>query len=689
MSKFLDSLRDRQVFIDSDPEYENLIANAPQDKLKLCAICGKLFIKQGRGVYCSRQHYVLCINCGKRINITQSHFYATAPKTCSKQCADIVGVQTYKNNCLEKYGVTNPMLISDQVKNMISKRNPDFDFSLKEEKQIRKCEVCGREFEFDYKKPRRCCSGECSTKLHRAGMQPITKVCEYCGKEFTTIYNRAKYCEGPHYKKCEVCGKEFIIDLLDNVPNTCSDKCADILRRRTCMDRYGVEIGSQSQQAREKLSIAGRLNNPKKPKVEVIKPPIIKNCRICNLPFTLESNAQHICTRQHYRNCDVCGKQYEFNAPWTQLCCSIECTQSKRVSTQKNAQGADGLPLDSSWEKIVYDFWRFLNLKVERNIPIQYEYEGKVHTTFIDFKVDDMLFEVKGNHLLDGNFDYGGVPIAVKLDIYRKHHVIIITEEGAAHIFGHKNSKESNGLKYLNICPNPLIGIDFTLFKDVPRFPYADDRPKCFYDVQVNGRLSSHDAFYDKNIRWNIIKNRIQQVGGFIDAKEVLNGLNVTRIAKQPSWFSKTFAKYIITQYCTSDVIVDPFAGWGARCDASVELNKLYIGCDLNQQLVDWHQQHNRNIVHDDANNFKYDGECSVFICPPYQDVEVYFKGQNCKFTQCDWLSTVMKNIPNAKEYVMVCKIVDPGWEKYIVEVKENKSHFGTNKEYVIVVNNL
>lgn len=34
----------------------------------------------------------------------------------------------------------------------------------------------------------------------------------------------------------------------------------------------------------------------------------------------------------------------------------------------------------------------------------------------------------------------------------------------------------------------------------------------------------------------------------------------------------------------------------------------------------------------------------------------------------------------------MVCKIVDPGWEKYIVEVKENKSHFGLNKEYVLLV---
>lgn len=43
-----------------------------------------------------------------------------------------------------------------------------------------------------------------------------------------------------------------------------------------------------------------------------------------------------------------------------------------------------------------------------------------------------------------------------------------------------------------------------------------------------------------------------------------------------------------------------------------------------------------------------------------------------------------MKNIPNAREYVMVCKVVDEGWEKYIVGTKTNKSHFGANNEYIL-----
>lgn len=131
----------------------------------------------------------------------------------------------------------------------------------------------------------------------------------------------------------------------------------------------------------------------------------------------------------------------------------------------------------------------------------------------------------------------------------------------------------------------------------------------------------------------------------------------------------------------------------GARCDAAKELNKKYYGWDMNQELVEWHHQQGRlfntncGIEYGDANNIKSDrSECSVFICPPYTDFEKYFDGQDLKTTQCEWLQIVMNNIPNAKEYLMVCKIVDKGFEKYIVETKENKSHLGTNREYVLLI---
>lgn len=283
--------------------------------------------------------------------------------------------------------------------------------------------------------------------------------------------------------------------------------------------------------------------------------------------------------------------------------------------------------------------------------------------------------------------------------VCKEDHIVVITDSSVKSLFGAPNSLVSNGLKYLHKCPNPLIGIDVALFTEHPEFPYRTDRPKCFYNVRVDGSDSSYEAFYREGLRWKMILNRIQYSGGFIDGSQILSALNITRTCKQPSWFSKSFAKSIINKYCTSDVIVDCCAGWGARHDAALELHRTYIGCDYNRELVEWHHELGRaGIVYEDARKFTYEGECSVFTCPPYSDpktgrcFEDYnfdgFDDSAIRMTQCDWLMVAMKNIPNAREYVMVCKIVDNGWGKYIVDRKVNKSHFGVNNEYILCVSN-
>lgn len=355
---------------------------------------------------------------------------------------------------------------------------------------------------------------------------------------------------------------------------------------------------------------------------------------------------------------------------------------AKQKGQKSQHAACDGTLLDSSYEVDVYNFCAKNNIPISRTIPIEFEYEGKNRRTFIDFNIDGLLIEVKGEHMLEGYFDSqpDAVPIAKKLEIYRKHHVIVITGQTASHFF-----ENSNGLNYLSKCADPLIGIDIELFRK-PQFPYRENRPKCFYNVQVNGQRSSFEAFHDEKLRWEMIKNRINYVGGFISSKEILTALNVTRRCKQPSWFSLTYAEYILNKYSTSDTIVDPLAGWGTRHDAAVKLHKHYIGCDLNAELVEWHWNKGRNIVLCDAKEFKYDGPCDVFICPPYKDTEIYFDGQDCNTTQCEWLEIIRKNVPNANRYIMVCKDVDPGYEQYVVETKENRSHFGNNTEYVLVI---
>ena len=113
--------------------------------------------------------------------------------------------------------------------------------------------------------------------------------------------------------------------------------------------------------------------------------------------------------------------------------------------------------------------------------------------------------------------------------------------------------------------------------------------------MRVDGKQSAYDAFYDAHIRWKMIINRIQYSGGFIDSRQVLNALNITRTCKQPSWFSQSLAERIISEYCTSNTIYDLAAGWGARYDAAKKLGKKYVGCDYNKALVDWHHELGRN----------------------------------------------------------------------------------------------
>lgn len=506
------------------------------------------------------------------------------------------------------------------------------------------------------------------------------KVCQYCGKEYLHWNGRSKYCEGPHYATCVVCGKKFEFDISKGrIPNCCCKECTKELRRRTSVEKYGTDVPSKSIKVKDKLS-----DSCKKAQEDVRKRNLEKYGveNTSQLPEVRKRISDTLKSEQSQKK----FKSTMRSRYGVDYAMQSEELFKKHAKASKSAVALDGTKFDSVEEKDVYEFLVRNNVNFQTQVPITYTAsDGTSHVTYVDFCIDGILFEVKGGHLLDGVFDYKGVPIADKLNVYRRHHVVVVTDEGHRSLFGKPNSKESNGLKYLNKCPYPLIGVDVSLFTN-PAFPYKEDRPPEFYDVEVSGQKSSYEAFFDEQIRLRMILNRVQYSGGFVDGNQILTALNVTRTCKQPSWFSKAFAKRIIENFVTSDVVVDPFAGWGTRYEACVELGKLYVGCDLNKKLVDWHRSRGRDIKYCDAKKFKYNAPCSVFVCPPYQDKEVYGSFQDSSLTQCQWLQVVMNNVPNASEYVMVCKVVDSGWQKYVVDEKVNKSHFGVNKEYVLVV---
>ena len=96
----------------------------------------------------------------------------------------------------------------------------------------------------------------------------------------------------------------------------------------------------------------------------------------------------------------------------------------------------DGTCLDSSWEIIVYDFFIRNGISIKKGPVIDYAYGSKCHKTYVDFEVDGIPIEVKGDHLLVGCFDKRkkGTPISVKLEKYIEQNVVIVSATNILHL---------------------------------------------------------------------------------------------------------------------------------------------------------------------------------------------------------------------------------------------------------------
>ena len=624
------------AFSYDSPQIDELVSGAPSDKLRTCAACGKPFMPTGRNAwrmkFCQRQHYIKCQVCGNTLDITPN---INIPNTCSKKCNNVFKVKRMQDTMVERYGVANPSQVPEFHEKAMASNAEHKDVTMA---KIRK------------------------TMVERYGAAIPMQVPELRKKIESTMVERYG-----------VTNASYSDDIKEKISRTNKSEEVRAKYRTTSIAHYGTEYPAQSPDSPNSWNnIKDKVEATMLERYGTTTPLVAAQCI---------AKARQTCLNRY-------GVEYSSQSP--------EVHRRQRANRDL-IKAADGTSLDSSYEVIAYDFWKSLNLDVERNIPITFEYNGSTHTTFIDFRVGGILYEVKGLHLLTGVYDYVGVPISVKLDVYKKNHVVLITDKSdrTLNLFGRPNSKESNGLKYLNKCSEPLIGVDISLLCDNPEFPYANDRPKCFYDVRVDGKPSAAEAFANPELRWKMINNRIQYTGGFIDNHQVLTAMNVTRTCKQPSWFSKSLAQKLISTYCSQSVVYDLAAGWGARYDACIDLGKEYVACDFNKSLVDWHhEQHRDSIAWHDGRTFTYDSPCSIFICPPYSDpntgrcFEDYnfdgFDESAQTLTQCQWLQIAMKNAPNFVDATMVCKIVDPGWEEYVVDTIDNKSHFGVNHEYVI-----
>lgn len=222
--------------------------------------------------------------------------------------------------------------------------------------------------------------------------------------------------------------------------------------KNTCIERYGVEYATKLESVKEKIKQTNikkygtgcTLQN--KEIKEKSKQTILKKYGVDNVAKSEIIKEKMKKTNNKKYGVDNPGGLPQFIKKGEQTSLQkygVDYTGRLKEFRIKAVKGAksnrskiNGKRFDSSYERDFYDYCLRNNIIINgTQIPIEYEYNGIKHVTFIDFNVNGKLVECKGGHLLKGIFDYAiDVPIEKKLEIYEKNNVILITDKKGINI---------------------------------------------------------------------------------------------------------------------------------------------------------------------------------------------------------------------------------------------------------------
>lgn len=206
----------------------------------------------------------------------------------------------------------------------------------------------------------------------------------------------------------------------------------------------------------------------------------------------------------------------------------------------------------------------------------------------------------------------------------------------------------------------------------------------------IANRPSPLKAWHSEDIMSRVIANRLKYLKtNVLSPNNLLTGLSVTKLAPKVSIFRPAIAKYLVQKYLNDfSTIFDPCAGFSGRMLGVCSVNKKYIGQDINSitikeanQLKDFLRLDAKLLVKDSL-YASDDYEC-LFTCPPYGSKENWCQEIE-ELSADEWIDVCLQNYGCARYLFVVDKT-----EKYqsqVVEELQNKSHFGTASELVILV---
>ena len=386
----------------------------------------------------------------------------------------------------------------------------------------------------------------------------------------------------------------------------------------------------------------------------------------------------------------------------------------------QQAKSARKSSLEGRFEEfLIQNNFSYIHGYMVEGTPYNHEFD------FAIFKEDklDILVDCDGTYYHGYETDENGKSVNTYIDDYRSQ----LVPEGVKFLVcleGEEEKAYSEVLKLINIDYNKYIQEVFDWCREV-EFPYP--KYKCnilnnsynsllksdinsfsmnarygmkiidhfhpsIWKANRDGSISPYEAWQKDDLLIKCIKNRVIYKGCNLDRSKVLAGFSINKIAPKVSLFNPNLAKYIVGKYLSNyKIIFDPCSGYSGRMLGVCSLGKRYIGQDINPETVkeskDIVKYFNldasvecKNLLEDSG-----DYEC-LFTCPPYGSKEKW--NQEIKNKSCDeWIEEILSRY-KCKEYIFVVDKTEK-YLDYIVEELKNKSHFGSNLEYVIKISRL
>lgn len=633
-----------------------------------------------------------CPICLAPINRNCNGYDSGLPKTCgSKECRSIQGGITTRSKTVEEKNQTKLKREATNLERYGCK-------SLFEEKQdyLLQCKI--NKYGQDYKEREVAKMRETVSLLSAEQKQVIvdkrtkTTYNHYGVQHFMSLPENRNNIKTYVRNKFGVDNPMEVEEFRQKISNTYKQKtdkekeAIKLARVKTLEDTYGVTNVSYLDTVKDKKHNSYvSLSDEEKQQIKDKRAATNLKRYSVRYPTQLQSvkdKTRQTCLKRH--NVEYCSQSLKFHI------------------YRRSMYKYDGLKFDSADELYYYIYMSETGHNITKCTDrLMYsDSAGNSHVYFPDFVVDGRIVEIKGSHFFDANGNltnpFSNDPHIIdvfnaKGECMKKHNVVVVSDTSIAQQYViEKYTKEFVPLFRTNI-PFPYLNANL---KKTSHKGLIQHFHKSIYNANRYGYLSPFDAWQDKELVKKSALNRLKYVNR-CRPSDVLQGFNVAKIAPKVSVFSPELAKRLISDYIAEDIIVDPFSGFSGRMLGALDCNKYYIGFDLNMshvkestQILDFLKVSSDVATVTQKDLFKtvpqkYNNT-ALFTCPPYSDKECW-NGAADKVLTCDeWIEECLSRYDCSTYLFVVDKT-----EKFnynIVDTIENKSHFGTNNEYVVLI---